>query len=107
MVGWYHGLNGHEFEQAPGVGDGRGGLTCCSPWGRKGSDVTEHAHTHTHTHTKSLSSVPSPSLVSWGQEKALQATHLQTWKTCPSGDLQAAHPTRKVHFALHWQEVTN
>ena len=34
-------LNGHEFEQAPGVGDGQGGLVCCSPWGRKGSDTTE------------------------------------------------------------------
>ena len=32
MVGWHHRLNGHEFEQAPGVGDGQGGLACCSPW---------------------------------------------------------------------------
>ena len=41
MVGWHHRLNGHEFEQAPGVGDGQGGLACCSPWGRKESDTTE------------------------------------------------------------------
>ena len=41
MVGWYHRLNGHEFEQAPGVGDGQGGLACFNPWGRKGSDTTE------------------------------------------------------------------
>ena len=34
-------LDGHEFEQAPGVGDGRGGLACCSPWGRKELDMTE------------------------------------------------------------------
>ena len=33
MVGWHHRLNGHESEQAPGVGDGQGGLKCCSPWG--------------------------------------------------------------------------
>ena len=33
MVGWHHQLNGHEFEQAPGVGDGQGSLACCSPWG--------------------------------------------------------------------------
>ena len=33
MVGWHHWLNGHEFEQAPGVGDGQGGLACSSPWG--------------------------------------------------------------------------
>ena len=32
MVGWHHQLNGHEFESTPGVGDGQGGLACCSPW---------------------------------------------------------------------------
>ena len=41
MVGWHHRLNGHEFEQAPGVGDGQGGLACRSPWGRRESDTTE------------------------------------------------------------------
>ena len=41
MVGWHDRLNGHEFEQALGVGDGQGGLACCSPWGRKESDMTE------------------------------------------------------------------
>ena len=34
-------LNGHEFEQGPGVGDGQGTLECCSSWGHKESDVTE------------------------------------------------------------------
>ena len=41
MVGWHHRLSGHEFEQAPGAGDGQGGLACCSPWGHKESDTTE------------------------------------------------------------------
>ena len=41
MVGWHHQLNGHEFEQALGVGDGQGGLACCSPWGRKELDTTK------------------------------------------------------------------
>ena len=41
MVGWHHWLDGHEFEQALGVGDGQGGLVCCSPWSRKESDMTE------------------------------------------------------------------
>ena len=41
MVGWHRWLNGHEFEWTPGVGDGQGGLVCCSPWGRKESDTTE------------------------------------------------------------------
>ena len=35
MVGWCHRLDGHEFEQALGVGEGQGSLACCSPWGRK------------------------------------------------------------------------
>ena len=41
MVGWHHQLYGHEFEQAPGVGDGQGSVMCCSPQGRKESDTTE------------------------------------------------------------------
>ena len=41
MVGWHHRLNGHEFEQALGVGEGQGSLACCSPWGHKESDTTE------------------------------------------------------------------
>ena len=41
MVRWHHRLDGHEFEQAPGVGDGEGGLACCNLWVRKESDVTE------------------------------------------------------------------
>ena len=41
MAGWHHQLNGHEFEQAPGDGDGQGGLACLSPWGHKESDTTE------------------------------------------------------------------
>ena len=41
MVGWHHRLDGHEFEQAPGVGDGQGSLACCSPWGQKELETTE------------------------------------------------------------------
>ena len=41
MVRWHHWLNGHEFEQAPGDGNGQGSLVCCSPWDRKESDMTE------------------------------------------------------------------
>ena len=41
MVGWHHQLNGHEFEQAPGDGEGQRGLVCYSPWGCKESDTTE------------------------------------------------------------------
>ena len=41
MVGWHHGLDGHEFEQAPRGGDGQGSQACCSPWGHKELDTTE------------------------------------------------------------------
>ena len=41
MVGWHHRINGHEFEQALGVGYGQGSLACFSPWGCKESDMTE------------------------------------------------------------------
>ena len=41
MVRWYHQLDGHEFEEALGDGDGQGGLVCCSPRGRNKSDTTE------------------------------------------------------------------
>ena len=41
MVGWHHRLNGHEFEQTLGVGDGQGSLVGCSPWGHRESDMTE------------------------------------------------------------------
>ena len=57
MVGWHHLLDGHEFEQAPGVGDGQGSLACCSPWVcRVGHDWvtelnwTEHLSKHRMSH---------------------------------------------------------
>ena len=45
MAGWHHRLNGHEFEQALGVGNGQGSLACCSPWDCKESDTTERLST--------------------------------------------------------------
>ena len=44
MVVWHHQLNGHDFEQALGVGDGQGSLACYSLWGRKESDTAEQLH---------------------------------------------------------------
>ena len=41
MVRWHHQLNGHEFEQAPGVGNRQGSLVCCSPWSLKELDTVE------------------------------------------------------------------
>ena len=41
LVGWHHQLDGHEFEQAPSVGDGQWSLACCAPWGHTELDITE------------------------------------------------------------------
>ena len=41
MIGWHHQLNGDDFEQTPGVGDGQEGLECCSLWDHKKSEMTE------------------------------------------------------------------
>ena len=54
MVGWHHRLVGHEFEQAPGVGNGQGSLVCCSPWGRKESDTTEQLNNNSKGHGSNL-----------------------------------------------------
>ena len=40
MPGWHYQLDGHESEQIPGVGDGQGGLVCCSSWGSKETQLT-------------------------------------------------------------------
>ena len=42
MAGWHHVLDGYEFEEALGVGGGQGRMVCCSPWGLKELDMTEH-----------------------------------------------------------------
>ena len=41
MVGWHHRFDGHEFEEAPGDGEGQGNLAYFSPWGHRESDTTE------------------------------------------------------------------
>ena len=56
MVGWHHRLNGHEFEQAPGVGDGQGSLACCSPWGQ--SQTWLSGRTVTTTYSRIILRVP-------------------------------------------------
>ena len=58
MVGWHHQLDGHEFEQAPGAGDGQGSLACCSPWGCRESDMTEQLNW---TNQRNITKYPSQS----------------------------------------------
>ena len=51
MVGWYHRLNEHEFEQIPGDSEGQGSLEWCSPWGHKESDMTERLNNNKYLNT--------------------------------------------------------
>ena len=66
MVGWHHRLNGHEFEQAPGDGEGQDSLTCCSPWGCKESDMTEQTNNN-----KKNMGLDEPSSVTLGAQDKL------------------------------------
>ena len=60
MVGCPHQLKGHEFEQAPGDGDGQGSLECCSPWGLKELDMTEQLN-NSHTDSTQYNKERDPS----------------------------------------------
>ena len=66
MVGWHHRLDGPEFEQAPGVGDGQGGLVCCSAWGHKESDTTKRLNSL--TQLNSTQPQPHSLPVSWSKK---------------------------------------
>jgi len=64
MIGWHYQLDGREFEQALGVGDGQGSLVCCSPWGCKEADMTDWLIMYTHVHEEIRPVVKSrPSIV--------------------------------------------
>ena len=54
MVGWHHRLNGNDFVQTPGDGEGQGSLACRSPWGHKESDTTERLNNNIITLSKSI-----------------------------------------------------
>ena len=60
MVGWHHWLNGHEFEQAPGDGEGQGSLVCCSSWGCKESDMSEQLNNNTQNNIRIAKPALSP-----------------------------------------------
>ena len=89
MVGWHHRLNGHQFEQAPGAGDGQGGLACCSPWGCKESDMTELTgwtltltapSSRITTYLFQWTWVPPPHSVGWPH--LWEAAGSTCWKSC-------------------------
>ena len=82
MAGWHHRLDGHEFEQTPGAGNGQGSLACCSPWGHKELDTTEQLNTW---HLTCLTLAPalggkqepsgeySPDIITWNRGTSLMS----------------------------------
>ena len=60
MVGWHHRLNGREFQQTLGDGEGHERLKCCGPWGGEESDVTEGLNNNIWTSTKSVMMTSTP-----------------------------------------------
>ena len=98
MVGWHHRLNGHEFEQASGVGDRQGGLACCSPWGHKESDMTEWL-TWTDGFMRNLEKVEmTGSLPAWDTLLTLVSSVLGTccWIKPWTLDLKAGAPGKEA-----------
>ena len=76
MVGWYHWLNGDEFEWALGVSHGQGGLVCCGPWGHEESDTTDQLNWTEHkkipeVHRRSRVAVPQSVTLSTGFSHSL------------------------------------
>ena len=95
MVGWHHRLDGHEFEQALGVGDGQGGLVCCSPWGCKELDTTEWPQICRWHH---------PYGRKWrGTKKPLDESESGEWKSW----LKAQHSENKDHGIRSHHSVGN
>ena len=76
MVGWYHQLNSHEFDQTPGATEGQGSLVCCSPWCFKELDMTEPLNSTNKTLVMSRFQ-PDDSYMAWSPAK-LKAIYLET-----------------------------
>ena len=89
MVGWHHWLNGHEFEQAPGVGDGQGSLACCSPWGHKESDMTERLNWTEHNKAKLRDAMTQ-----------FQPEHSGFVRNCPPGKENHSIPSSWRHLSF-------
>ena len=75
MVGWHHLLDGHKFEQALGVDNEQGSLACCSPWGHRGSDMTERLNSTELTELETINIL----LKSYDYQKQLSVFKYQKW----------------------------
>jgi len=105
LVGWHHRLNGHEFEQAPGVGDWQGSLACCSPWGHKESDSTERLNNNSVWTVTPLPHLMSDidSQANLSQNQTLRLNICQASWLCSSFFLkvESISPARKLWIFSH------
>ena len=106
MVGWHHRLKGHEFEQAPGVGDEQGGLVCCSPWGCKEWDTTEWLNW---TSLERAGLTLATMKLHWdvtSLESASQGARLLIFQCSPlSGLGQLAEGVQELRVPMSWDRV--
>ena len=98
MVGWHHQLDGYEFEQAPGIGDGQRSLVCCSLWGCSGSD-TERLNWLTGTVARVGSRIRALTQWTW-----VWANSGKRWRTEKSGVLQSMGSQRVGHSLVTEQQ---
>ena len=101
MVGWHHWLHEREFEQTPEDGEGQGSLACCSPWGRKESDMTDWLNNNA-PHRAGLLLSPQPSLPSrltWIVFQEASVTNLN-WSLLSPRHLQCKLTTQDVGCCL-------
>ena len=106
MVGWHHWLNGHEFEQAPGVGNGQGSLACCSSWDPKESDMTEWLDwtDSTHKWVKSLSRVRlfvTPWTVAYQAPPSMGFSRQEYWSELPFPTPGESSQSRDPTWVFH------
>ena len=107
--GWHHQLNGHEFEQSLGVGDGQGSLVCCNPGGYKELDTTEQlnwieSNLDQVAIVRLLWDGPTAGLMLWGQGWEVPALYLPNRKPWASisKNWRSQHKTFKnLHYTWH------
>ena len=80
MVGWHLWLNGHEFEQAPGVGEEQGSLVCFRPWGHKELDTTERLNNNNNNHQVRNTMLSGLLVFLWQHNPALDVQPVSIWK---------------------------
>ena len=93
MVGWHHRLDGHEFEQAPGVGDGQGSLSYCSPWGCEESDTTEQLNQ------------PESESLPYDLNISLIREDIGEYKLCGAMPQYEEAPRRWIHRCNPWRRL--